>query len=224
VEYDSTKVPYQPHATMDAAAIATATTLSCYHAISSGELYVRAQWGATGSVIIDILGKTAAEETKTFSALSTHDFTSAALTTGRPAGTILKLSDANDYVDTAWKEMGHREETTIIDSTPSSDVFDEEGDLVNSFSGVNETAVETVWMQCSKAERDFLAFEAPSKFFALKIIAPAPGVGNEFTIIKKAKIVRDMRQKYANGQNRNIGVRFAILKDGTAEKYEVWEG
>lgn len=220
VEHDAAMDPKCPHATMDTAAIATATTLSCHNAITG-------EFGASGDLNIDIMAKSAAAEEKAFSALSTSDFTITALTTGRAAGCIVKLKSATDYAVTAWKNLGHlaAEGTEFKDSTPTEKTFNEKNSLVATRRGNRDIGFITGVLQTSRDMIDFLRDEAPSKYFALKYIVPVVGRGHQIYVAELVQIIPDFSMKFAASAERSIKIEIAVLKKtDTSTEVKIYEG
>jgi len=224
VEYDATKDPYQPHASLDTAAIATATTLSCYRAVASGDLHVLNQFGSSGTLDIDIFAQDAAAENKAFSALATNDFTITALTTGRSVGAVVKLLDAADYTITDWKNIGHLGGTTLRDATPTEHTFNEKREKVAAHDGDRDIGLVTVMLQSTKFELDFLTKEARGLFYALKYVVDYGALGKQIVVAKYAKIVSNIEAPFASDRDTQLSVTFEVLKDGTSDEYQIYLG
>ena len=220
VAYDATKDPKKVHATLDAAAIATATTLSCYRAVTT-------EFGATGSLAIDVFAKDAAAEEKAFSALATSDFTIAALTTARTVGAIVKLKGTDDYAVTDWKNLGHlaAEGTELQDSTPAEYSYNELNEMVGAFDGERTIQFITGLMQTSRDMIDFLRDEARGNYYAVKYVVPIVGGGHQIYVAEMCKLIPDLKLKFAAKAERNIALTIAILKKtDTSTPLEVYEG
>lgn len=226
VPYVSTKDPRVPHATMDAAAIATATTLSCYHALASGEPDVAIDgFDTTGTLIIDVLAVDAAEEEKAFSALATSDFTITALTTGRSAGCIVKLKDADDYADTDWKCIGSTQGGTLRGNQDATPIYDDFGVKVGSLNGPLDIGVNLILLQSGKAELDFL-FKAlkTTPLYALRQITQLDSGGHQIIIYPKVKLLLKAEMEFKNQTPRTIPIQIEVMAKDDWEEFEVWEG
>ena len=225
VEYEAAKDPYQPHASLDANAAASATTLSCYHALASGELNIPVQFGSTGTLDIDIFAQDAAAEEKAFSALATNDFTVTAITTARTAGAVVKLKDTDDYTVTHWKNLGNLSGTTpLSDKTPSNNVFNEKGDKTGAFDGDRDVKVLTVLQQTGKSEIDFVTKESRGKHYAAKYVKDMGVLGKQIFVWRKLKLITDVEMARKQATTGEIGITFEVITDGANEPYVVYEG
>lgn len=222
--YQSTMLPYQPHATLKADAAVGATTLTCVKAAGSGVLYVPQQWGSTGSIDIDIFAKSGAAENKAFSALAANAFTNTAIATARSAGSVVKLVNANDYPVAEWKNIGNLAGTKPGMARTADKRYNEKQEKVKVFKGPKDYTLQTNLMQSDKAIIDFLLKEAPGLYFALKYVVPMEDGGNQFTIYKKAQLVESFEVDRNADNDAIISVSFEILKDGSADEYVMWEG
>ena len=219
VEHDAAKIPQVPYATLDAAAIATATTLSCHHAVTG-------EFGATGDLNIDVTAKDAAAEEKAFSALSSNDFTISALTTGRSAGCLVKLKSASDYGVTDWKNLGHLADsgTEFQDSVPTTYDFNELKEMVKATAGERTIQFISGLLQTSRDMIDFLRDEARTKNFAVRYIVPLVGKGHQVYIAEYCQIIPDLKLKFGK-ETRNIPITIAVLKrTGTSTELKLYEG
>jgi hypothetical protein len=223
VEYDDTKEPYQPHASLAQDEAAAVTTLHCVRA-PAADTNVPISFGATGDLNIDIFAETAAAEDKAYSALSANNFTIAALTTARKKGNVVKKKATGDYALTDWKCLGRLQGTTLTDERESSDSFDEMGTLVATFDGDRNIQIESALMQSSKDMIDFLTKEAPSKFFALKYVVGMATKGKQIVVMRKVKLVAKFKAEYKQKTDRLLAVTLKILTVGTNEPYVVYEG
>lgn len=224
VEYDATKNPYLPHATLKNGEAIGATALDVYDAPDSAVPYVETQWGTSGTLDIDIFAHDAAAEQKAYSGLAADVFTASALTTARTAGAVVKKQAATDYTLTDWKNVGHLGGTELTDKQDSTDEYDELGALVGATSGNRLTEVKTVLKQTGKIELDFLQQEAPTKEFALKYVVPLASGGNQFVIVRRCKIVLDLATKFENQSYRSLPITIKVLADGSYKLREIWEG
>ena len=87
-------------------------------------------------------------------------------------GGIIRIKEVSDSgaelgtVASSVYDLGYLQETTFRDSTPTTAIFDETGDQVQTEEGQREVVVEGVLQQTDKAALD-IAKEARGKFFAL---------------------------------------------------------
>ncbi len=215
-EYDSTKLPYQPHCTVEAAIAAGGTSLDCFKAAT-------ADFGSSGFIDVDIFGS-APDDNNAFSGITTNTFTVTALGTAHAARSIVKKYSASDYLLSAWKAAGYLGGTGLGKSGQDSDVFDEENNFLAALSGNKTTQLDTVVQQVGKAEIDFFFTESESKRFAMKYVVPSGPLGSLIFVIKQVQILSNPNVRFEAGQVRGISATFKFIKEDGFNLFEVYEG
>lgn len=215
-EYDSTKDPYQPHCTIEAAIAGGGTSLDCFKATTT-------DFGASGFIDIDIFGA-APDDNNAFSGITSNTFTVTAVGTAHAARTIVKKYSASDYALTGFKAVGYLGGTNLAKSGQDTDVFDEENTLIAALSGNKVTQIDTVIQQVGKAELDFFFDEAESKLFCMKYVVPSKTLGSLIFVAKQVQILSNPNVRFEAGQTRQISVTMKFIKEDGYSLFKVYEG
>lgn len=223
--YNSAKLPYQPHASLDTA-YATGTALSCYRA-PVADTHVPVSFGASGALDVDIFPGSgyALESNKAFSALGTNDFTlGAALAGAHPTRAVVKLYSASDYDPDDWVTIGYLGGTKLRLKHSDEDDKDERGVVIAVTQGERIRELVMNVKQSSKHEIDFFEKEAPGNYYAGKYVVPVGESGTQIIVVAKGAFVCDAELAYDPDSNRVVPVTFKFLTVGTDEPYVVYEG
>lgn len=223
VEYDSTKEPYNDHASLDTALAASGTTLSTYGAVAAAA-YCTNPFGSSGALDIDLFNASVREANKAFSALSSGNFTITAATNDHAVGAIVKLYDADDYALGDWKDIGHTQGSTHDDNQENTPVYDDQSAKVHTQSGNRDIKVVTTMMQVGKPEYDFLFKEARSKYFAMKLVKEMGTLGYLVTVFRKVQLITKASIAYQANNPATIPVSFEVLTVDPYYPYETYMG
>lgn len=214
--YDSTKDPYQPHCTMEAAIANGGTSLDCYTATTT-------DFGSSGFIDIDIFGS-APDDNNAFSGITANTFTVTAVGAAHAARSIVKLYDTDDYALSAFKAVGYLGGTGLSKSGQDTDVFDEENNLIAALTGNKTTQLDTVIQQVMKAELDFFFTEAEGNLYCMKYVIPRGAKGSLIFVVKQVQILSNPNVRFEAGQVSQLAATFKFIKEDGYSLFKVYEG
>lgn len=214
--YNSTKNPYQPHCTVEAAIAASGTSLDCYAAAT-------ADFGSSGFIDIDIFGASP-DDNNAFSGLSSNTFTVTAVGGAHAARSIVKKYSASDYSLDEFKALGYLGGTGLEKSGQDTDVYDEENNLIAALTGNKTTQISTVIQQVMKAELDFFFKEAESNLYCLKYVVPRGSLGSLIIVAKQVQILSNPNVRFGAGEVSQLNATLKFIKEDGYDLFTVYQG